>query len=162
MYVSSYNTYIQTNTSKTNEKQKVSESKAGSSFSSKLREQPKLKLSSFVNLPVDYISKSSKTQVEIQRESRKLQNPQDIEQNRREKQIIAISQKQTLQSAKIAYQDNSKLFSLIQKPQTKTIDQTPKNDLKLPTNIQELKEENMRRVMVNTYIQNDKYYKITA
>ena len=162
MYVSSYNTYIQTNTSKTNEKQKISESKTDSYFSSKLREQPKLKLSSFVGLPVDYISKSSKILVKIQRQADKLQNPQDIEQNRQEKQMMKISQKQTLQSAKIAYKDNSKLFSLIQKPQTKTIDQTPKNNSKLPANIQKLKEENMRRVMVNTYIQNDKYYQITA
>ena len=158
MYVSSYNTYIQTNTSKINEKEKLSQKEGESSFSSKLFKEPALKLSSLTNLPIDYTKgKSSKNQQEIQRQ---LQNSE--EQFKQEKLTKVFADKQKLQNASVAYKDNSKIFSLLQKPQTKTIDQTPKTDTKLPKNIQELKEENMRRVMVNAYTQNDKYYQITA
>ena len=163
MFVSSYNTYIQTNASHKTEKQKIEKSESDSAFSAKLFEKPKLKLSS-TSFPVDYISKgkSSKNQVEIQRQLFVLQNPENIEQKNQTKLKKAFTSQQKMKSAQTAYKDNSRLFSLLQKPQTKTIDQTPKVNVKLPENIQELKEENMRRVMVNAYIQNDKYYKITA
>jgi len=161
MFISSYNTYIQTNTSTRNEKQK--EDGGGSSFTSKLFEQPKLQLFSFTSLPVDYVqnTKSSRNKFAIEKQTQKLQDSKNDELYKQEKLTKKVSTQQTLQSAKTAYKDNAKLFSQIQKTKI-TLDQTPKVDPKLPENIQELKEQNMRRIMVNTYIQDDNYYKRTA
>lgn len=163
MFVSSYGTYIQTDTSSRDEKRRVGDAKSEASFNSKLSEQPKLKLSSFADFPVDYVwnEKLSKNKFEIEKQTQKLQDFENTEFNKQEKLTKEFHTKQTLENAKIAYNDNSKLFSQLRKPKT-TIDQTPKIDSNLPQNIQELKEQNMRRVMVNTYIKNDNYYKLTA
>ncbi len=72
-----------------------------------------------------------------------------------------FSSNATLQSAKVAYSSNSTMFSLLKKP-TATIDQTPTIDKTLPLDIQEIKENNMRHLMVNTYLANDNYYQTTA
>lgn len=163
MFVSSYNTYIQTNTSSKSEKQRIEDAKSEVSFSSKLLRQPKQELSSFESVPVDYLlkGKSFKNKLEAQKQTQEFQDLESSELNRQDKITKTLTSQQTMQNAKIAYKDNSKIFSLMRKPLT-TLDQTPKIDSKLPKNIQELKEKNMKMVMVNTYIQNDKYYKITA
>ena len=62
---------------------------------------------------------------------------------------------------KTAYADNLKMFSL-NLPPSKTLSQTPKIDTKLPKDVQELKEQDLRKKMVNAYISNDKYYLNTA
>ena len=53
------------------------------------------------------------------------------------------------------------MFSLFQKPHA-TLDQTPKLENTIPKEPSDIKELNMRHKMVNTYIANDNYYKITA
>ena len=53
------------------------------------------------------------------------------------------------------------MFSLVQKPSVPT-NRFKKADTSLPQNILDLKESNLKNKMVNTYIENDKYYQITA
>ena len=53
------------------------------------------------------------------------------------------------------------MFSLIQKP-LGTLNQTPKIDKTLPSNLQELKKQFIRRDMINTYISNQSYYNLTS
>jgi hypothetical protein len=57
--------------------------------------------------------------------------------------------------------ENSTMFPLLQKPKL-TLNQTLKTDKKLPQDTQKAKESIIRRDMINTYIANDNYYKITA
>ena len=67
----------------------------------------------------------------------------------------------SLKSAKVAYADNSVMFSLLKKPGI-SLNQIPKINKTLPQNIQDVKEDNLRNNMVNTYLENDKYHLITA
>ena len=53
------------------------------------------------------------------------------------------------------------MFPIIKKPAF-TLSQTPKIDEKLPLDVQEAKEKTLRHTMLNTYISNDNYYRITA
>jgi len=53
------------------------------------------------------------------------------------------------------------MFSLLVKPK-QTINQTPKIDQKMPIEAQDAKESVIRSTMVNAYIANDNYYRITA
>lgn len=163
MFVSSYNTYIQTNASDKVPKQKEQTSKSDSSFSSKFLQQPKLEPVIVSTLPVDYINraKSFNTKLEMKRQEDFLKNPQNDDISKSTELTKEFASRKTLQNAKSAYEDNSKMFSIYKKPHH-SLDQTPATDTTLPENIQRLKEQNMRRTMVNTYMQNDKYYRITA
>jgi hypothetical protein len=163
MFVSSYNTYIQTNASDRVTKQKEQPAKSESSFSSKFLQEPKLDPVIVSTLPVDYVNraKSFNTKLEMKRQEDALKNPDDDTTSKSKKLTKEFMSRKTLQSAKSAYEDNSKMFSIYKQPHH-TLDQTPTTDKTLPENIQKLKEQNMRRTMVNTYIQNDKYYQITA
>ena len=151
MFVSSYNTYISTNTSDRTQKHGAEKSgRESASFDTKLSTKPTQVLNKLSNLPIDYVSnyKSYNNQQKLQEQT------QDFNKTKFTK-MTAMS------SAKVAYEDNSKLFSLLQKPHA-TQDQTPKIDKKLPKEIQEIKEKNLRHTMVNTYLANDNYYQITA
>ena len=163
MFVSSYNTYIQTNTSDRIPKQKEQPQKSGDSFSSKFLEQPKLEPAVISTLPVDYVNraKSFNTKLEMKRQEEALKNPDSDDVLKSTELTKEFASRKTLQNAKSAYEDNSKMFSIYKKPHH-SLDQTPVADTNLPENIQKLKEQNMRRTMVNTYMQNDKYYRITA
>lgn len=163
MFVSSYNTYIQTNASERITKQKEQSSKSDTSFSSKFLEQPKLEPVIVSTLPVDYvnIAKSFNNKLEMKKQEEALKNPNSDNSSKSKELTKEFMSRKTLQSAKSAYEDNSKMFSIYKKPHH-SLDQTPTTDTTLPENIQRLKEQNMRRTMVNTYMQNDKYYQITA
>lgn len=163
MFVSSYNTYIQTNTSDKVTKQKDQTSKSEPSFSSKFLEQPKLEPVIVSTLPVDYVNKakSFNNKLEMKRQEEALKNPNNDNASKSKELTKEFTSRKTLQNAQTAYEDNSKMFSLYKKPHH-SLDQTPSTDTNLPENIQKLKEQNMRRTMVNTYLQNDRYYQITA
>ena len=80
MFVSSYNTYIQTNASERVAKQKEPVSRESStSFSSHFLEEQKLELPHTLNLPVDYVSrgKSLSVKEEIKQQEKALQNPEN-------------------------------------------------------------------------------------
>lgn len=151
MFVSSFNTYIGTNSSNKSETYKDRELKGDfESFNSELSKSTVLKPYTNANLPIDYIS-NYKSFSNHQKLYEQIQN-----QNGGELKKLTV-----LNNAKIAYEENTKMFPLTKKPAF-TLTQTPKIDEKLPHDIQEAKEKTLRHTMVNTYLANDKYYHVTA
>jgi hypothetical protein len=150
MFVSSYNTYATVNNSpKVNKKDNV-ESKE-SSFASNLSTKTISPARTTENLPVNYIS-----DYKILSNQQKLdQNSQKTQEEKKYSKINASV------NAKDAYSENSKMFSFLLEPKA-SLDQTPKVNEKLPDDLQDAQEQNLRHTMVNTYIANDNYYKITA
>lgn len=159
MYVSSYNTYIAASKiSEQTELKKTEKGRETSPFTLETKsETPFLKPSA---LPVDYVAKNSgfwqkyelqRQMQEQQKQGEKLQDATGL-----------FSKISTLQHAKDVYANPLKTFSLYPKPHAKAIDQTPKIDERLSPQAHEFKELQMRRTMVNTYVANDTYYKITA
>ena len=167
MFVSSYSTYIQTNTSDRAAKQRVGKpSLESQSFSSKLTQATSSPTLINTALPVDYISKSQvlNNKLELDYQKDKLKESKNNSFSTTKEFTSKLSAQSSLVSAQSAYESNSKIFSLYQKPHA-TLNQTPdieKTLPKEPKEIQEIKELNMRHKMVNTYIANDSYYKITA
>lgn len=157
MFVSSYSTYIQTNNSDKISKERIEKPKVGQdSFSKKLDEVSSdigVKTSS---LPVNYISQKQTlhNKQEIVFQEDKLQS--SIKDN-----IDKFKNQNVLVNSKNAYESNTKMFSLFKIPQV-ALNQTPSIDNTLPKEPRDIKELNMRHKMVNTYIENDSYYKITA
>lgn len=151
MFVSSYNTYISTNSTDRSQRTGASDSKKSDySSASKYVDSPIVESKIAKNIPISYIS-NYKAFNNKQRLLQQFNNP-DGER---------FSKINTQQNMKTAYAENSKVFSLVQQPGL-TLNQLNKIDAKLPKNIQELKDENMRRTMINAYISNDRYFDITA
>ncbi len=150
MYVSSFSTYISTDSSLKTQQERVQNSKSGDSFETKLLSKTVKERDSSTKFPINYISnyKALNNQQVLQEDS------PNLEKNR-------FLKLEAQSSAKNAYSDNSKIFSQIIPPRA-TLDQTPRVDKNLPSNIQEIKENNLRQTMVNTYISNESYYRITA
>lgn len=157
MFVSSYNTYINTNNSNKNTKTNVEKENLNTkSFNSQLLSKTKTQIVNQPAVPVDYISKSLVFSNKQQVEQQLSKSPDQTK-----SKIDKFKGQSTLISAKDAYTSNSKMFSLFIEPHA-TMSQTPKIDSSLPDNLKELKEQTIRHQMVNTYIENDTYYKITA
>jgi hypothetical protein len=151
MFISSYDTYINSNSSDKARKDKSEDYKKSSeSFSSKLSSQLIKAVNPSSVFPINYIS-----------DYKVLNNQQRMREDTQNDAKVKFSKVKAMTGAKAAYSDNSKIFSLLLKPAT-TIDQTPKIDKKMPQEAQKAKELIMRHTMVNTYIANENYYKITA
>jgi len=154
MFVSSYSTYIDTTATKRiqNEKSDASKKTASSSFESKLLQTTPKSVVLDAKLPLNYISnyKALNNQQKLQE--------QELAKNPAKMKFTKIS---SMNSAHVAYGDNSKMFSLVLRPK-QTIDQTPKLDKNLPTKAQEIQGDFMKTKMINTYISNENYYRITA
>jgi len=151
MYVSSFSTYINTELSTKTQRNGVQEDKSSAgAFESKLLSKTIKNLDTTPNFPINYISnyKALNNQQKLQ------ENPQNSEKT----EFLKLGAEA---EAKNAYSDNSKIFSLILPPRA-TLDQTPTIDKKLPENIQDIKKNNLRHTMLNTYIANESYYRITA
>ncbi len=152
MFVSSYSTYIDTNrTPKSQESKKEERSTEGSSFAKKLNANPIKLQQQTQNLPINYVSN-----YKVLNNQQKLQ--QDMQQNM---QKLKFTKMKTFTNAQAAYSDNTKMFSLLIKPRA-TLNQTPRIDKKMPPQAQEAKASLMKHQMVNTYIANENYYRITA
>jgi len=151
MYVSSFNTYINTESTARTQQNKVQENKSSAkSFETKLLSKTVKNVDTSPKFPINYISNY-----------KSLNNQQKLQENLQSSEKTKFLKLEAEIEAKNAYTDNSKIFSLILAPRT-TIDQTPKINKNLPQNIQDIKEENLRHTMVNTYVSNENYYKITA
>ncbi len=149
MFVSSYSTYIGINNSLKSENYKERDTKNSTeSFSETLSNSTVLK--PYTNLPIDYISNY-----------KSLNNQQKLHEKLQEKNTQEFQKLTLTNSAKTAYEEGSKVFMLSKKPPL-TLSQTPKIDEKMPKETQEAKEKSLRNLMVNTYLANDRYYKITA
>jgi hypothetical protein len=157
MFVSSYSTYIHTNRPQSTEKQAQEREKQNDSFSTRLlhhKASPTLQSSASA---VDYIAKNNAfwQKLELQKQQEGSFNKDFLEKTK------LFEGQKTLSSAKQAYTEGAKFFSISPK-HTGSLDLTPKIDKKLPNEIKEIKEKIMRNLMVTTYIANDNYYKITA
>ena len=144
MYVSSFNTYVQPNSSKESLKSKFDFSKKGS-FENEIQKEIPAKERALKNLPVDYVAKNRNfsSKLELQAYNAELK-----------KSTQEFTQRKTAQNAKVAYEENSKVSFLFQKADV-TIGHAPTFD-------STIREKNSRSLMVNTYLQNDRYYQITA
>ena len=152
MFVSSYTTFIDTSrTPKSQESKKEERSTQSSSFAKKLNLTPTKLHTQTQNLPINYIS-----DYKVLNNQQKLQ--QDAQQNMQKLKFTKIK---AFDSAKNTYSDNSKIFSLLIKPKA-TLNQTPRIDTKMPPQAQEAKTSLMKHQMINTYIANENYYRITA
>jgi len=153
MFVSSYSTYIDTSTTKrTQNDRNESAKKPSAPFESKLLQTTPKDVVLGSKLPLNYISnyKALNNQQKLQ-EKELTQNPAKMK----------FSKISSMNSANVAYGDNAKMFSLIARPK-QTIDQTPKLDKNLPTQAQEIQGDFMKTKMINTYVANENYYRITA
>ena len=155
MFVSSYSTYVSANHADKLKKKKKSSS-ASKSFATKL-EQPTS--SNFQKAPSNPVNNQySKNTFSVQQ---KIYNQQHQTNTQVEQNLNKFNGKNSLINAQNAYVSNSKMFSLIKTPNI-TLNQTPSLDNTLPKEPKDIKELNMRHKMVNAYIANDTYYKITA
>lgn len=164
MFVSSYSTYIQSNTSDKTAKQRVEKpSSEIRSFDSKPNQNATSTGIKNTALPIDYISKSQvlNNKQELEYQKQQLQEPSKNPTNTTKETINKFGGHNSLINAKSAYESNSKMFSLFAKPHV-ALDQTPTIDKTLPKKAQDAKELSMKNLMVNTYIANDNYYKVTA
>jgi hypothetical protein len=151
VYISSYNTYITANTADKIQRERGEESsKSSSSFSKKLSEQTIKVIDTSSKFPINYIS-----------DYKVLNNQQRLKDDTLNKERAKFSKVKTLINSKSAYTEGSKIFSLLLKPSA-TLNQTPQVDKKMPKDAQKAKETIMKHTMVNTYIANDNYYKLTA
>ena len=151
MFVSSYNTYVSTNNSDRTSNQRVDKAKPSTgSFESKLEQSGVLESKNTQNLPITYISNY-----------KAFSNKQKLQEQFQNKDEIKYNKVNAMKNAQSAYKDNSVMFSFLLEPQM-TQSQTPQIDQKLPSDLQKAQEQNMRHAMVNTYLANDKYYRITA
>lgn len=157
MFVSSYSTFIDTSATKRiqNDKNNL-EKKPKESFSKQLIETTGKDVILSKNLPLNYISNY-----------KAISNKQALEQQiqgRDEQQVrakIKFTKLSAQSSAQVSYTDNSKIFSLRVPPKL-TLDQTPKLNKKLPVEALKTQEGALKNLMVNTYVANENYYRITA
>ena len=151
MYVSSFSTYINSESSTKTQQNRVQENKSPSElFETKLLSKTVKNVDISPKLPINYISNY-----------KALNNQQKLQENPQSNEKSKFLKLEAEAEAKNAYSDNSKIFSLILPPRI-TLNQVPRVDKELPQNIQDIKEKNLRHTMVNTYISNESYYKITA
>ena len=151
MYVSSFSTYINAESSARVQQSGAQNNKSSTeSFETKLLSKTVKDIDTSAKFPINYISNY-----------KALNNQQKLQENPQNSEKTKFLKLEAQAEAKNAYSDNSKIFSQILTPRA-TLDQTPKIDKRLPENIQDIKEKNLRHTMVNTYVSNDNYYKITA
>ena len=162
MFVSSYNTYIQTNNSNKARKDVEKSNESRSDFASTLKTQP-VRVENHSEIPSNFLSTNQilKNRQKIEYQQQKSSTPNNKEIVKTVNIANRFTQFKTLNNAKTAYNDNSKMFSLKRKPLL-TLDQTPKIEKNISEDLKKVKEQNLRNTMVNTYISNENYYKITA
>lgn len=157
MFVSSYNTHIQTSNSEKTAKQRFEKQESDAkSFSSKLSSNSQISSLQSSSIPVDYILKGL-----VLNNKQELENKKNNTKDELKSDINKFTKRNSLINAKASYEGNSKMFSLFQVPST-TLNQTVLPENTLPKEPQDIKELNLRHKMVNTYISNDSYYKVTA
>ena len=151
MFVSSYNTYVQTDSTNKSREFKANDLKKDSFFLSETASnEPAFALRDEKSLPIDYVSSY-----------KSFQNQQKLQEQLQGQDSFTLKGLNTLANAKNAYEESTKKFSLAKKP-TFALDLTPKIDTSMPQETKEAKVETLRQMMVNTYLANDRYYRITA
>lgn len=157
MFVSSYATFINTQATDKAQKEKETLSQKGSYSRFTTQElqntsQNETSKIAKTQLPLNYISNYKV----LNNQHKLLQESQGALEGK--SKFTKIS---TLQSAQDAYAQNSTLFASLRKPKV-ALAQTPFLNTQLPQDSFKAQEEILKITMVNTYIENDNYYKITA
>jgi len=152
MFVSSYSTYVTTNLNDKVNKSRFNEQKQeDKSFSKVLSKTPPLTAYDTKNIPINYISNY-----------KSFANKQKLQDSEiKSKDEVKFKKMSDKTNAKVSYESNTHMFSLVSIPKV-PINQVAKISENYPQNIQDIKEQNKKYEMVNTYLANDKYYQITA
>jgi len=151
MFVSSFTTYTVPNiTQKTQSSNSVEKEKEyGSRFKDRLSfsqtNESQTELIQQNKLPLDYVSTP-----------KSLQNQYKLQQQLKDGEQTKYKKMQNITNAKSEYAQNSSIFPLILKPKPYVVKQHPQ------ASTQELKNPTLKSQMINTYIENENYYKITA
>ncbi|MDD2790846.1 MAG: hypothetical protein PHU40_09315 [Sulfurimonas sp.] len=152
MFVSSYTTYVQTNTQNKVPQQKEYDSKNSSEFAIKFSQQTPESLQQKSAAPLDYISKNNTFYTKLI-----LEKNLD-EQSKQTKELTnKFTQQSVLQDAKNAYVQLPKATSFF-KETLNSFTKTQESDATSLDQTQELKEKNIRKSMINTYTANEDYY----
>ena len=157
MFVSSFSTYITNNTSNRAAKTTANtEDEKSSSFTHNLskntKQTPLLKQSTSINYISQGKAQYNKQMIEISQKS--MQNSKNNDFKTANKTRNSFSSNASIKSAKVAYVDNSKMFSIVAKPKISINTQTISGD--------KYTQEKAKYSAINTYISNDKYFQITA
>jgi len=145
MYVASYVTYISPfQSTKVNVQRDESAEKKGTSFSLEQKKQSTNTLQTEKYTPKETY----------------LPHYNFLRQQQPNKELDAFEKMKNYQDAKVAYKENSQMYSLARKP--KSVIGGPKIDLQIPKEAQEAKKSISKQEMINTYIENENYYRITA
>ena len=157
MFISSYNTHVQINNSEKLSKERFERQNAAEkSFSSKLASTIQPSTLKSPSTPVDYISKGLVLNNKLE-----LENQKNGIKDSKKNNLDNFTLKSSLLNAKTAYEGNTKMFSLVKIPNV-ALNQTPSFEMSLPKEPQEIKELHARHKMINTYIANENYYRVTA
>ena len=156
MFVSTYSTYLNTNSvnKTTKEKDTLLPSKPFSLFESENIKSTLPSSNLLKNSMVNYLSHNKIL-------STKQRIYQQLEQNSTEANIKKLTNISSKINAPATYAENTKMFPLTLREQLTLKGKEPV-DKNLPKDLQELKKSNLKLEMVNTYIANDKYYQLTA
>lgn len=145
MYVASYVTYISPfQSTKVNIQKDESAEKKGANFSFQHNKQTTDSLKTIPFTP-------KKAYLPSYNFLRQQQANQELE---------SFEKIKKYQDAKLAYKENSTLYSLAQRP--KSVIGGTKPNLQISKEAQEAKQTLAKKEMVNIYTQNENYYRITA
>lgn len=153
MFVSSYSTYLHTNTTdKSTKKDTYKELTSNKSFNTEGFNSSQNTTNPLQDNPIDYHlnQKSLNTKAQIQ---------QQYQENKQTNKFAAINSQV---KASLAYSSSSTIFSLIPKSQPTIKPTTQIVNQNLPQDIKDIKESFLKIKMLNTYISNNNYYQITA
>ncbi len=156
MFVSSYHTFFNINSStKTSKDKSDSSLDRVKSFKNILTNSSTKDLANKKQTPINYISKGqvqyNKTIIELQ--EKKLNNTQNSNFKKSIESTKKFSNTLTVKTATISYKENTKKFYIMKKPNV-ALEQTTKEINNM--------FKTLRHNIVNTYLDNDNYYKLQA
>ena len=85
-----------------------------------------------------------------------------FEQAKKSRNIRFLADMQTRQNAKKAYSESLQPFSSMKKPKTPQQKPLALHNVQLPKEAQSARESILKEQMVNTYRENENYYRVTA
>ena len=111
----------------------------------------------------------NKVERTLQKEEERLEESTPIitkyrifEQAQNNKNILLFSNMKAHQDAKIAYAESIQPFSTMKQPKTPQQKPLALYNVQLSKEAQSVKESILKEQMVNTYIENENYYRVTA
>ncbi len=106
--------------------------------------------------------KSTPEKTEIPQELNKTISSYNLYNKEKNKNLDLYEKIKTLQNAQTAYKETTQPFSSMRKPKAPQQNSFSTLSLTLPKEAKTAQEQLLKIKMVNTYIQNDNYYKVTA